>query len=51
MRDKEKQEMVRIPLGKRCYLILTFSEYKRAITRGKSERRKIQRKNGWAGNE
>lgn len=33
-------DLVRIPLGKSCVLVLTWSEYRRGIWRGKSERRR-----------
>ncbi len=36
----EPDDLVRLPLGKGCTLILTWSEYRRGIARGKSERRR-----------
>ena len=33
-------DLVRLPLGKGCVLVLTWSEYRRGIARGKAERRR-----------
>lgn len=38
--NPREPERVRIPLGKGCLLVLTWSEYRRGIARGKSERRR-----------
>lgn len=33
-------DLVRLPLGKGCYLCLTWAEYRRGIALGKAERRR-----------
>ena len=42
MTEPEKNGLIQIKLGKGCYLPLTYVEYKRAIIRGKMEKRRIQ---------
>ena len=34
-------ELIRVPLAKSCYLLLTHEEYRRGIARGKTERRRL----------
>ena len=39
--DTRVETFIHVPLAKGTYLLLTFSEYKRGISRGKCERRRL----------
>jgi hypothetical protein len=41
---RNRDQLIRIPLTKGCYLLLTPWEYRNGITRGKAQRRRLKRK-------
>lgn len=42
VRERNDVPLIKIPLAKSCYLLLTASEYRRGLTRGKVHRRREQ---------
>jgi len=40
---EDRNKLIKVPLPKSCFLLLTWAEYERGIIRGKIERRREQR--------